>query len=169
MSGSDGGGTVEGMRFAVVGMVAVLAAALVSAAATAPSRTEARPLPGLPAYTAGFDRWLKLNRRPIPPRRNDAHLGTKNVYVNQPRVRIPYPYGTVVVKSIKRPGESYASVVAVMRKVRNANRRHNDWVMIEYGRSSPRGRFSAFASGSLCTSCHVQAKRRDYVFTRLGQ
>ena len=170
MSGSDGGATVDGMRFAVVGIVAALAAALVSAAATAPSRTEAaRPLPGLPAYTAGFDRWLKLNRRPIAPRRNDAHLGTKNVYVNQRRVRIPYPYGTVVVKSIRRPGESYASVVAVMRKVRGANRRHNDWVMVEYGRASPRGRFSAFASGSLCTSCHVQAKRRDYVFTRLGQ
>lgn len=157
------------MRFAVVGVVAALAAALVSAAATAPSRSEARPLPGLPAYTAGFDRWLKLNKRPIPPRRIDAHLGTKNVYVNRPRVRIPYPYGTVVVKTIRRPGERYFAIVAVMRKVRGANRRHNDWVMIEYGRSSPKGRFAAFGSGSLCTNCHVQARRRDYVFTRLGQ
>jgi hypothetical protein len=157
---------VERVRFVVVSIVAAVAAGLVSAASSAPSGTEARPLPGLPAYTAGFEHWLKLNRRPIPPRQNDAHRGTKNVYVNQRRVRNPYPYGTVVVKTIKRPGESYVSVIAVMRKVRGANRRHNDWVMVEYGRS--RGRFAAFASGAICTSCHLQARRRDYVFTRRG-
>jgi Cytochrome P460 len=157
------------MRFAVVGIVGAVAAGLVSAASSAPSGTEARPLPGLPAYTAGFERWLKLNRRPIPPRQNDAHRGTKNVYVSRRSVRNRYPYGTVVVKTIKRPGQSYVSVIAVMRKVRGANRRHNDWVMVEYGRSGSRGRFSAFASGAICTSCHMQVRRRDYVFTRRGQ
>ncbi len=157
------------MRFAVVAIAAAAAAVVVSAGATAPSRQEARALPGLPAYTAGFERWLKLNRSPIPPRRSDAHRGTKNVYVNQRRVRTPFPYGTVVVKTIRRPGARYVSVVAVMRKVRGANRRHNDWVMIEYGRPGPRGRFAAFASGAICTSCHVQARRRDYVFTRRGE
>jgi hypothetical protein len=156
------------MRFLVVGVVAAVAAGLVSAASSAPSGSEARPLPGLPAYTAGFDRWLKLNRLPIPSRPTDAHQGTKNVYVNQRRVRNPYPYGTVVVKTIKRAGESYVSVIAVMRKVRGANRRHNDWVMVEYGRSGSRGRYAALASGLVCTSCHIQVRRRDYVFTRRG-
>jgi hypothetical protein len=152
----------------VVGVAAGLAAvtALAAAATSGPDRAAARPLPGLPAYTAGFERWLKLNKRPIGPRRNDAHLGTKNVYVNGSRVRVPYPYGTVVVKAITRPGGRFVSVVAVMRKVRGANRRHNDWVMIEYGRQSRGGRFSAFASGAICTGCHVQVRGRDYVFTR---
>jgi hypothetical protein len=169
LRGSDDRRYREAVRFAVVGIVAAVAAGLVSAAASAPSRSEARALPGLPAYTAGFERWLKLNRRPIPPRRSDAHRGTKNVYVSRRSVRNRYPYGTVVVKAIRRPGESYVSVIAVMRKVRRANPRHNDWVMIEYGRSGSRGRFAAFASGAICTSCHIQARRRDYVFTRRAQ
>jgi hypothetical protein len=163
------------MRFAVVAVVAALAAVLVSAAATAPSRTPARPLPGLPGYTAGFESWLRLNRRPIPARQTDAHLGTKNVYVNRTRARLapggrqrfPYPYGTAVVKSIRRPGQRFVGVVAVMRKLRGKNPAHNDWVMVEYLRSTPRARFSPVASGAVCTSCHMQARARDYVFTRL--
>lgn len=159
------------MRLAAVALVAVLAG--VGTALASSSRPA--PLPGLPAYTAGFDSWTRLNRRPIPPRRSDPHFGTKNVYVNQARRRIapggrqryPYPYGSIVVKSAKRPGQSFVSLVAVMRKVRGANRAHNDWVMVEYTRSSARSRFRRLASGSICTSCHVQAKRRDYVFTPL--
>jgi hypothetical protein len=97
--------------------------------------------------------------------------------VNQPRRRVapagrqryPYPYGSIVVKSAKRPGQSFVSLVAVMRKIRGANRAHNDWVMVEYTRSSARGRFGKLASGSVCTGCHVQAKRRDYVFTPLAR
>ena len=175
MSASDGGDTVNGMRFAVVGIVALFAAVLISAGATAPSRTEVRPLPGLPAYTAGFDRWLKLNRAPIPPRPNDAHLGTKNVFVNRTRARLapggrqrfPYPNGSIIVKSIRRPGQRFVGVVAVMRKLRGKNPAHNDWLMIEYLRASQSARFRELASGALCTGCHVQARRRDYVFTRL--
>jgi hypothetical protein len=148
----------------LVALVASLAAAAATALASASAT--ARPLPGLPAYTAGFERWTRLNERPIPPRANDAHRGTKNVYVNRRAARPPYPYGTVVVKAITRPGESYVSVVAVMRKVRGANRRHNDWVMIEYERDGRGGRFSAFASGAICTGCHMQVRGRDYVFTR---
>jgi hypothetical protein len=163
------------MRFAVVGIAAVAAAILVSAAATAPSREQARPLPGLPAYTAGFERWLKLNRRPIPARPSDAHSGTKNVFVNRTRRRLapggrqrfPYPYGSVIVKSIRRPGAGFVGVVAVMRKLRGRNPQHNDWVMVEYLRSSPRARFEEVASGAVCTNCHMQVRRRDYVFTPL--
>jgi Cytochrome P460 len=155
--------------FVLVAIVAGLAAGVTAVAATAtagPDRAEARPLPGLPAYTAGFERWVKLNRRPIPPRRVDAHRGTKNVYVSRSRVGARYPYGTVVVKTIRRPGQRFVSVIAVMRKARGANRRHNDWVMIEYDRSSTRDRFRAFASGAICTGCHMQVRGRDYVFTR---
>ncbi len=163
------------MRFVVVALVAPLAAVLISAAATAPGRIDAKPLPGLPAYTAGFESWLRLNRLPIPPRASDPHFGTKNVYVNQPRSRIapggrqryPYPYGTVIVKSATRRNQGFHTLVAAMRKVRGANRAHNDWVMVEYTRTSRRARYERVASGSICTGCHVQAKRRDYVFTRL--
>lgn len=163
------------MRYALIGFVAALAAVLVSAAATAPDMVDAKPLPGLPAYTAGFESWLRLNRRPIPPRSSDPHFGTKNVYVNQARRRIapggrqryPYPYGTVIVKSATRQNQPFHSLVAVMRKIRGANRAHNDWVMVEYTRSSARARYGKVASGSICTGCHVQAKRRDYVFTPL--
>src|SRR5918992_2325813 len=62
LSGSDDTATVERIRFAVVGIVAAVATGLVSAASSAPSDTDARALPGLPAYTACFARWLKLNR-----------------------------------------------------------------------------------------------------------
>jgi Cytochrome P460 len=160
------------MRIALVAIAAAAAAVVVSAAATAPAP---RPLPGLPSYTAGFDRWLKLNRRPIPARPTDAHLGTKNVFVNRTRKRLapngrqrfPYPYGSVIVKSIRRPGQSFVGVVAVMRKLRGRNPQHRDWVMIEYLRSSPRARFQEVASGAVCTNCHMQVRGRDYVFTRL--
>lgn len=163
------------MRFVAVAVVAAVAAVLVSAASTASGRTEVRALPGLPAYTAGFEQWLRLNRRPIPPRSSDPHYGTKNVYVNRTRAqlaprgrqRYPYPYGTIVVKSARRPGQSFVSLVAVMRKMRGANRAHNDWVMVEYTRSRAGARFSRLAQGGICTSCHMQARRRDYVFTPL--
>jgi|Tabmets5t2r1_1033131.scaffolds.fasta_scaffold01359_6 hypothetical protein len=162
------------MRFAVVAVVAAVAAVATTALA---SSSKVRPLPGLPAYTAGFASWPKLNRRPIPPRRSDPHHGWKNVYVNQPlrriapggRQRYPFPYGTVVVKTAApRAGSRAYSLVAVMRKVRGANRRHNDWVMVEYTRTTASSRFRQLAAGSICTGCHVQAKRRDYVFTRLN-
>ena len=57
-------------------------------------------LPGLPDDIAGYDQWLKLNAKPIPPAPGgDPHNGTKNVYVNQTREKIapngeqqfPYP------------------------------------------------------------------------------
>ena len=165
------------MRFFIVGAIAAAAAVVVSVAAPAPERVEARALTGLPAYTAGFESWLRLNRRPIPPRASDPHFGSKNVYVSLSRrqltrggrQRYPYPYGSIVVKSAKRPGQSFVSLVAVMRKIRGTNRAHNDWAMIEYTRGSARGRFERIASGATCTSCHVQARRRDYVFTPLSQ
>ena len=129
-------------------------------------RATAKPLPGLPAATAGYRSWPRLNRRPIPPKASDAHHGVKNVYASN-RIRAGrFPFGTVVVKEITRPGSDFVDVVAVMQKVRGRAPRDNDWVMVEYIRSSPRTRFGTLAAGRLCLSCHVRAKENDYVFTQ---
>ena len=138
----------------------------VSLAQARSDRPTARPLPGLPAWTAGYKTWFKINRRPIPPRAADAHTGTKNVYASK-RIRgRRYPYGTVIVKEITRPGSGFVDVIAAMRKVRGFSPRNNDWQMIEWTRSSRSSRFGILAKGSICYSCHVGAKANDYVFTK---
>jgi hypothetical protein len=128
----------------------------------------AKPLPGLPTYTAGYTQWTKLNATPIPPRRSgDAHLGTKNVYASKlpPRGSTRYPVGTVIVKDIRRPGARFVGVVAAMRKLAGV-KANNGWQMIEWSRPSATSRFTVLAQGQLCFSCHMQVKSRDYVFTR---
>jgi hypothetical protein len=142
------------------------AAVLVVAAAIAQGRSaKPRPLPGLPAYTAGYTGWLKINRRPIPPRPSgDAHRGTKNVYASK-RIRGGrYPVGTVILKEVRRGG--IVAVVAVMRKIKGFSPRNNDWQMIEYSRASSRGSFGVLAQGQICCACHSGARRNDFVFTR---
>jgi Cytochrome P460 len=147
--------------------LAAVAAALVVGATLAQARERPRPLPGLPAYTAGYKGWIKLNAKPIPPRRTgDAHGGTKNVYVSKRIVGRRYPVGTVVVKEIFRRGERFVGVVATMQKTRPSSAPNNGWRMIEYERRSVGGKFGVLAQGSVCTSCHVQARANDYVFTR---
>lgn len=144
----------------------VAAAALVVGATVAQGRsTKARPLPGLPAYTAGYSGWFKVNRRPIPPRASgDAHFGTKNVYASK-RIRgRRYPVGTVIVKEVRRGG--VVRIVAVMRKVRGFSPRNNDWQMVEYVRSSARARLGVLAQGQICYSCHSGARANDFVFTK---
>ena len=73
--------------------LAVLAAAacagvLVAGATVAQGESsKPEPLPGVPAYTAGYTGWIKINRRPNPPRASgDAHFGTKNVFASR-RIR----------------------------------------------------------------------------------
>ncbi len=132
--------------------------------------SQATPLPGLPAYTAGYTQWTKLNVRPIPPRTGaDAHRGSKNVYASKlpPRGSSRYPVGTVIVKEIVRPGARFVGVVAAMRKQAGVST-NNGWRMIEWQRPSRTARFAVLAQGQLCLSCHVQVKSRDYVFTRRG-
>jgi hypothetical protein len=150
---------------AVAAAAAAASALVVGATVAQGGSSKPRPLPGLPAYTAGYTSWFKLNRRPIPPRPSgDAHFGTKNVYASR-RIRGGrYPVGTVIVKEVRRGG--VVAVVAVMRKRKGFSPRNNDWQMIEYVRSSPRFRFGILAQGQICYSCHVQAKRNDFVFTR---
>lgn len=113
---------------------------------------------GLPAYTDGYARWEKLNRRPITA--PGAHDGVKNVYASKRRdARGRFPDGTVIVKSIAQTGQpGLPGEVAVMRKVRGT------WKWVEYTRSG--SRYGVLARGALCTSCHMQARSRDWVFTR---
>jgi len=159
-------------KFALV--LALVAVAAASGAAGARERGEA--LPGIPAYAQGFQSWTKINPRPIPPRRSgDAHLGTKNVYVNRPRSalvragkqRFPYPNGAIVVKSAKRPNKGFIGLVAIMRKLKGSDRAHGDWEFVEYTRESANARFREIASDAVCWSCHAGAKKSDWVFTVL--
>ncbi len=113
---------------------------------------------GLPAYTDGYARWPKLNRKPVTT--PGAHTGIKNVYASMRRARSGrFPNGTVIVKSVAEPGaRGLPAQVAVMRKLRGR------WRWVEYTRTS--GRYEVLARGSLCTSCHMQARANDWVFTR---
>lgn len=125
------------------------------------------PFPGVPAYIAGYKRWQKLNRRPVRGG-SPAHGGTKNVYVSKPlrAGQKRYAVGTIIVKEAVNPGESFVHLIAVMRKIKGFNPRHNDWQFIEWTRNSGSAKFSEVARGQICYSCHVGARSRDYVWTK---
>jgi Cytochrome P460 len=135
--------------------LAVVLALAGAAAVVAAAQSSAN---GLPSYTNGYTKWAKLNRKPVTT--PGAHNGVKNVYASKERgANRRFPNGTVIVKSIAEPGASgLPDQVAVMRKV--AGR----WRWVEYELSN--SRYTAFASGQVCTGCHVQAKANDWVFTR---
>lgn len=139
---------------AVVAVVAIAVAVVVVAAASTTAN-------GLPSYTNGYQKWPKINRKPI---RNDdprsGHAGLKNVYASKRKIGTKYPNGTVIVKSIAEPPRKHIAKVAVMRKV------NGRWRWVEYVRSSPTGRYSVLAQGQLCVSCHVQVRSNDWVFTK---
>jgi Cytochrome P460 len=164
---------------------AVAPATSVRAATSAPEPEAApaprpRPvaLPGLPAFTAGFQGWDRLNAEPIPPdsaqtRRVgfDAHRGTKDVYVSVPRERLTrggtYPDGTILVKAARSGGNIV--LAAVMRRIQGVDPAHGDWEFVEYKRASPGAAFATSASltGATCWSCHQIAEDTDWVFTPL--
>ncbi len=63
------------------------------------------------------------------------------------------------MKSIAEPGaKGLAAQVAVMRKVQGR------WQWVEYTLDG--GRYGVLAQGSLCSSCHMQARANDWVFTK---
>lgn len=130
------------------------------------SQPEPEAPPGLPAELAGYQEWEQLNSEPIPPRDSDPHNGTKDVYASVPAEGGVFPPGAIVVKEAARPGASFIGLVAMMRKEKGANPEHNDWVMVEWVRDAPDAEFEEIASGSVCTSCHMQARDTDYVFTQ---
>jgi Cytochrome P460 len=140
------------VKLTALALVAALAGAV---AVVAASKTAAN---GLPAYTNGYAKWTKLNRKAVTT--PGAHNGVKNVYASRKRAaNRTFPNGTVIVKSIAEPGaRGLPERVAVMRKVAGRWR----WVEYELAGSS----YNAFASGQICTGCHVQAKANDWVFTR---
>ena len=117
---------------------------------------------GLPSYTNGYAKWPRINKKPFTSTGplSSAHNGVKNVYASKRKVRSRYPNGTVIVKTIVRPGTTFVGQFAVMRKVKGR------WQFVEYERSSPKARYTLLAKGQLCLSCHVQARANDYVFTK---
>jgi hypothetical protein len=137
---------------AVLSVAAAVACAVSVVAFAAPTRN------GLPSYTDGYGAWPKLNRRPVTT--PGAHNGVKNVYASKARgANRRFPDGTVIVKSIAQPGaRGLAGQVAVMRKARGR------WQWVEY--SLDGGRYGVLAQGALCTSCHMQARANDWVFTK---
>jgi hypothetical protein len=144
------------MRRRILALVAVIAVAS-SAVVVAVASTSAG---GLPSYTNGYQAWPKLNRKPITGG-STAHSGVKNVYASRKRVGSKFPNGTVVVKTIARPGDrpSLPTQVAVMRKLKGT------WRYVEYERSG--SRYTPLdLPQSLCSGCHAQARASDYVFTK---
>lgn len=112
---------------------------------------------GLPRYTDGYAKWPKLNSKPVT--KPGAHTGVKNVFASKTKKGKLYPNGTVVVKSIAEPGKKgLPKQVAVMRKVAGK------WQFVEYELDG--SRYGVLAKGAMCSSCHMQAKANDYVFTK---
>ena len=146
------------MMSSVRALVATVAVVVAAAAGLTVAATATTTKNGLPAYTDGYARWLKLNRRPLTA--PGAHNGIKNVYASKPRAaNRRFPNGTVIVKSIAQPGaKGLAGQVAVMRKAQGR------WQWVEYTLAG--GRYEVLARGSLCTSCHMQARANDWVFTK---
>ncbi len=162
----------------LVAVAAALAAVITVATALADSQradsTTAERFRGLPRYVNGFQKWPRLESfRPLPQRGGDAHPGRKVVYVNRRlsvlaphgKQRFPYPYGTIVVKTAKTAG--YIHLVAIGRKRKGFDRKHGDWQFVEYVRDRAGGRFIEGAEGDVCYSCHVGAKKTDWIFTRV--
>ena len=139
---------------AVVAVVALAASAVVVAVASTTAN-------GLPAYTNGYQKWPAEPQAVHAVWPSCAHGGRKNVYVSKRKVGKRFPNGTVIVKTIVKPGTSYVGQFAVMRKVTGA------WRYVEYERSSATARYGARA-GHL-PGCHAQAKANDYVFDAVGR
>ncbi|MGL6278326.1 MAG: cytochrome P460 family protein [Gaiella sp.] len=134
--------------------IVVLAAALAGAGAVVAAAESAAD--GLPAYVNGYAKWTKLNAKPIT--KPGAHSGIKSVYASKPRMGARFPNGTVVVKSIAEPGaKGKPKQVAIARKVSGRWR----WIEFELAGS----RYGVLAQGALCSSCHMQAKATDWIFT----
>ncbi|MDQ3121464.1 MAG: cytochrome P460 family protein [Actinomycetota bacterium] len=142
----------------VLAIVAVVALAS-AVAVVASAKTTAN---GLPSYTDGWQKWPRVNKNPFTSTGplSSAHTGVKNVYASKRKIGSRYPNGTVIVKTIVKPGTKYVGQFATMRKL------DGRWRYIEYERSSASARYSFLAQGSLCQSCHVLAKSNDFVFTK---
>ena len=142
----------------IIAIVVVVATASAVAVVALASTSAA----GLPSYTNGYAKWPRINKTPFTSKGplSSAHVGVKNVYANKRKVGRKYPNGTVIVKTIVKPGTKYVSQFAVMRKV------DGRWRFVEYERSSPRAPYTVLAQGQLCVDCHMAVRANDYVFTK---
>ena len=147
------------MRTRLVALVVAIAAVASVAVVVASAQTTKT---GLPAYTNGWQKWPKINRKPFTSTGplSSAHSGVKNVYASKRKRGKAYPNGTVIVKTIVKPGTKFVGQFAVMRKVKGR------WQYVEWERSSPTARYGLLAQGALCQGCHMQARANDYVFTK---
>jgi hypothetical protein len=145
------------MRRRVVAIVAVFAVAASTVVVAIASTTAA----GLPAYTNGYQKWPKLKR--IQVKGPNPHVKVKAVYVNKKKAGKAWPVGTVIVKDIVSPGDSFVSQVAVMRKAKRTSA-SGGWVFVEFSRANAEARYALLAQGATCTGCHSLAKRNDWVF-----
>ena len=146
------------MRTKILALVAVAASG--SSAVVVASAESTRS--GLPAYTNGWQAWPRLNETPFRSTGplSSAHTGLKNVYASKRKRGRTYPNGTVIAKTIVKPGTTFVGQFAAMRKV------NGRWQFVEWQRSSRAARYRVLAQGQLCQSCHAQARANDYVFTK---
>lgn len=119
-------------------------------------------LPGIPAYAQPYKSWRKVNAKPI--RTDGAHPGVKNVYARKRARAGKYPNGTIIVKEARDPA-GFVSLIAVMRKRAGSDAAHGNWKFVEWTRAGSRERFREIARDGVCWSCHVGAKKTDWVFT----
>jgi hypothetical protein len=142
-------------------LVFLVLAAAVAASIVVVATAQTTPS-GLPAYTNGWQKWPKINRKPFRSTGplSSAHSGLKNVYASRRKVGSKYPNGTVIVKTIVKPGTSFVGQFAIMRKLKGR------WQYVEYERSSRSSRYTVLARGQLCQDCHAAARANDYVFTK---
>ena len=176
--GSGGAGAYGGSPPPVTSAPATTESPPAPTTAPAPPSPAPTALAGLPAFTAGFQSWDRLNAEPIPPDSAqtqrvgfDAHRGTKDVYVSVPAARLTrggtYPDGTILVKAARTDGE--IRLAAIMRRIQGVDPAHGDWEFVEYKRASPGAAFATDPSltGATCWSCHATAMDTDWVFTPL--
>jgi hypothetical protein len=145
------------VRARIIATVAVAALAAALAVVALASSSAA----GLPSYTNGYAKWPRLNKKPFTRTGplSSAHAGVKNVYASKRKTGGRYPNGTVIVKTIRRPGdEGLPDQVAVMRK------QNGRWRFVEYSLSG--SRYGVLAQGQLCVDCHMRARANDFVFTK---
>jgi hypothetical protein len=146
--------------------------------ATATTTTTQPALAGIPPDVAGYRTWLRMNAVPIPIHgAADAHFGTKDVYVNQPREtlapagvqRLPFPDGTILVKESTRPGRDFVGLVSIMRKRAGSDPQHGDWEFVELGRGSAAEVLVEVGRDDICWTCHAfaESKGLDWVYTPL--
>ena len=117
-------------------------------------------LTGVPKDSQGFATWKKVVTTGMPL--DGPHAGkNKVVYANAIAAKAwtgkaPLPVGSLVVKTAGP--SSQPDFVGIMRKTAKG------WEYEEFiGKA---GSYSLLAKGASCSGCHLQAKDKDFLFTR---